>query len=97
MRVTVDEPGDGAEATAVELLDVRPERRELAHAPHALDLAVPAQDEGVLVDVDGAELGSAGTPQLWEPTQGPHTLTLVDAGARELDRVTVDVRGRAPK
>jgi penicillin-binding protein 1C len=70
--------------------DIPPDRQRLMVATEA-----PRADLRFLVD--GAELGSAGAAQLWEPTQGQHTLTLVDAGARELDRVTVDVRGRAPK
>ncbi len=70
--------------------DIPPARQRLVvttDAPHA----------GLRVHVDGVDLGPAGTPQLWEPTQGRHTLTLVDAGRRELDRVTVDVRGRVER
>src|SRR5439155_134330 len=48
VRVTVDEPGDGAEAPTVELLDLAVESRKVAHAPHGLDQAVDAEHECVL-------------------------------------------------
>jgi penicillin-binding protein 1C len=70
--------------------DIPPARQRLLVATDA-----PRAD--LRLRIDGADLGSAGTAQLWEPTQGRHTLTLVDAGQRELDRVTVDVRGRVAR
>jgi penicillin-binding protein 1C len=74
----------------------------------ALDPDIPPDHQRLLVAtdapradlrfvIDGRPLGSAGASRLWEPTQGAHTLTLVDAGDRELDRVTLDVRGRVAR
>jgi penicillin-binding protein 1C len=47
--------------------------------------------------LDGTALGSAAHPLLWRPLAGTHTLTLVDAGAHVLDRVTFIVRGASHK
>jgi penicillin-binding protein 1C len=43
--------------------------------------------------VDGADLGPAGEPLLWEPVRGRHALTLVDAAGQALDTVAFEVRG----
>jgi penicillin-binding protein 1C len=43
--------------------------------------------------VDGADLGPAGEPLLWEPVRGRHAVALVDAAGQALDTVTFEVRG----
>jgi penicillin-binding protein 1C len=45
--------------------------------------------------VDGADLGPAGEPLLWEPVRGRHAVGLVDATGQALDTVTFEVRGLA--
>ena len=59
VRVAVDEPGDRAEAAAVELAYVAVERRQVAHAADGLDRVARTQDVCVLDDVDLAQRGSA--------------------------------------
>ena len=59
VRVAVDEPGERAEAAAVELLDLAVERRKLGHRPDRLDPPVAAENEGVLDHVHLAERGAA--------------------------------------
>ncbi len=55
VRVAVDEPGDRREPSAVDLLDVAVERRQVAHAADLLEETVTHQDVRVLDDVDPAE------------------------------------------
>ena len=43
--------------------------------------------------VDGADLGPAGEPLLWEPVRGRHAVSLMDAAGRALDTVAFEVRG----
>ena len=59
MRVAVDEPGHGAEAARVELLDLAVDSPQVAHAPDRLDSAVAAQDIRILEHLDVAESGAA--------------------------------------
>ena len=59
MRVAVDEPGDRAQAAAVELVDVARERPEVAHAAEGLDLAAVAEDVRVLVHEHVTEVATA--------------------------------------
>jgi penicillin-binding protein 1C len=69
----------------------------------ALDPDIPREQQRMLVDVqpasaqltltiDGAPLGSAAAPHLWEPRRGKHALVLRDARGEELDRVEFVVR-----
>ena len=53
--MAVHEPGDRAQAAAVELDDVAVERREFGHPPDGLDRLTGAEDERVLEHVDLAE------------------------------------------
>ena len=55
VRVAVDEPRHGAEATALHLHDLAVECWEVAHPPHGLDRLAGAEDEGVLDHLDSAE------------------------------------------
>jgi hypothetical protein len=62
VRVAVDEPGERAQATPVELLDLARKRTELGHPPHSDDAAVLAEDICVLDDFDPPEIGAAQRP-----------------------------------
>ena len=55
VRVAVDEAGNRAEATPVELGDVAGERTEVAHPPGRRNHTVLAEQEGVFPHVDLAE------------------------------------------
>jgi penicillin-binding protein 1C len=46
--------------------------------------------------LDGRDTCSAAAPCLWQPQPGPHSLELVGASRRTLDRVAFTVRGIAP-
>jgi hypothetical protein len=59
VRVAVDEPGERAQATPVELLDLARERTELGHPPHLDDAAVLAEDIRLRDDLDPPEIGAA--------------------------------------
>ena len=50
VRVAVDEAGDRATSTRVELLDLPVERAEVAHAPHLHDLRPLGEDVRLLDD-----------------------------------------------
>jgi penicillin-binding protein 1C len=56
-----------------------------------------AEARGVAVRwvVDGADLGPAGEPLVWEPVRGRHTVALVDEAGQALDTVAFEVRGPA--
>lgn len=53
--------------------------------------ALPRNEEFVLV-MDGARLGSAGSPVLWPVARGRHRLVLANADGAEVDRVSFVVR-----
>ncbi len=70
----------------------------------ALDPDMPPARQRLLLDadnagtparwrLDGADLGPAAAPRLWQPTPGRHVLELVDADGALRDRVEFDVRG----
>jgi len=72
----------------------------------ALDPDIPAERERLVFEaahgrdglrwvLDGVDLGPASQLAVWRPTRGRHALTLVDGDAREVDRVTFEVRGPA--
>jgi penicillin-binding protein 1C len=74
----------------------------------ALDPDVPPGRQRLLLEaegaeppwrwrLDGADLGTAAAPSLWEPTAGHHVLELVNAGGAVQDGVAFDVRGHAPR
>ena len=62
MRVAVDEPGDGAEPGAVELLDLTVDRLEVAHPPDRNDRLATTEDVRVLEHVDRPQVGAARRP-----------------------------------
>src|SRR5207244_12703417 len=55
VRVTAHEPGDRAQPTPVELLDVTVDRGQVAHAPDGLDRVAVAEDVCVLEHLDLTE------------------------------------------
>ena len=59
VRVAVDEPRQGAEAAAVELLGVADAAVEVAHPPHRLDAPAAAEDIRILGHLDAAEVATA--------------------------------------
>ncbi len=59
VRVAVDEPGDRAQAAAVELLDLALERSEVAHRPDPGDVALLTEDIGVDNHLDLPERAAA--------------------------------------
>jgi penicillin-binding protein 1C len=70
----------------------------------ALDPDIPPARQRILLEADargaalrwvvnGADLGPAGEPLLWEPTRGRHAVALVDAAGQALDTVAFEVRG----
>ena len=59
MRVTVDEPGDRAETTSVELVDVAVETRQVTHAADGLDRLARTEDVRILQHVHLAERAAA--------------------------------------
>ena len=60
MRVAVDEPGNRAEASAVELFHGAGRREiEVAHSPHRLDALAVAEHESVLDDLELTEVPPA--------------------------------------
>ena len=66
--------------------DIPPERQKIA-----LQLS-GAADPAWHWRVDGAPLGAAGREVLWRPMPGKHRLALVDAGGREVETVSFEVR-----
>ncbi len=83
--------------------------RILAPAPGtvtALDPDIPAPRQRIVFEaqasgislrwvLDGTDIGPAGSPFLWSPLSGRHTLSLIDAEQHLLDNVTFEVRGPA--
>ncbi len=74
----------------------------------ALDPDVPPERQRLLLEaesaasrwrwrLDGADLGTAHGPRLWEPTAGHHVLELVDADGAVRDGVDFEVRGRTSR
>jgi penicillin-binding protein 1C len=70
----------------------------------ALDPDIPAEEQKLFFEaqppddrlqwmLDGSRLGGAGSLRLWTPVPGKHSLALVDAADRVLDRVAFEVRG----
>ncbi len=59
VRVAVDEPGDGAEPTTVDLVHVAVDAGETHHGAERLDQPVAHENECVLHDLDLAEGGAA--------------------------------------
>ncbi len=55
VRVAVDEPRHGAQATALHLHDLAAECGKVAHPPHGLDRVAGAEDEGLLDHLGIAE------------------------------------------
>jgi penicillin-binding protein 1C len=47
--------------------------------------------------LDGADVGMASTPLVWNPQPGLHTLSLLDDGQQTLDSVAFIVRGKKSK
>ena len=70
----------------------------------ALDPDIPPEDQKMFFEaspdgsnlqwvLDGQSLGLSAAPAPWSPRKGKHVLRLMDAGQRELDSVTFEVRG----
>ena len=70
----------------------------------ALDPDIPPEDQKMFFEaspdgsnlewiLDGQGLGLSAAPAPWSPRKGKHVLRLMDAGQRELDSVTFEVRG----
>lgn len=70
----------------------------------ALDPDIPLDDQKVFFEshpasaqlrwqLDGKDLGAAASLFMWSPTQGKHTLALVDESRQVIDSVNFEVRG----
>ena len=59
VRVAVDEPGNGAQPGAVELLHVAGDRREVAHPSDRCDRRAAAEHVGILDHAHRTEVGAA--------------------------------------
>ena len=73
----------------------------------AIDADAPARRQRIALDasgapagarwsMDGAAIGAAGPPLLWEPRPGRHRLALADGAGAVLDAVDFEVRGPVP-
>ena len=73
----------------------------------AIDADAPARRQRIALDasgapagarwsMDGAAIGAAGPPLLWEPRPGRHRLELADGAGALLDAVDFEVRGPVP-